>query len=78
MDEMLSELQFVLARVLWAPYCDRDRAILLAELAAKSHPDPAKRAAIASWLQQRATPPIDAFAVAYLRRSMRAATEPTW
>ena len=68
---MLSDLQFVLARVLWAPHCDRDRALALARLAAKQHPDPAKRAAIATWLNLRATPAIDDFAVAYLRRSLR-------
>lgn len=70
MDEMLCDLQFVLARVLWAPYCDRERAMLLAELAAKTHPDPAKRAAIAAWLQQRATPEIDTFAVAHLQEKL--------
>lgn len=68
---LLSELQFVLARILWAPYCDRDRALLLAELAAKTHPDPDKRAAIARWLELHATPAIDDFAVAYLRRALR-------
>ena len=69
---LLSDLQFVLARILWAPYCDRDRAILLAELAAKTHPDPAQRLAISNWLKMRAAPPIDEFALAHLRRSLRA------
>jgi hypothetical protein len=71
---LLSDLQFVLARILWAPHCDRERALLLAELAAKTHPDPAQREAIASWMKLRATPPIDNYAVAYLRRSLRATT----
>src|SRR5262249_42616767 len=51
-------------------YCDRERAVLLAELAAKTHPDPEQREAIAAWLKQRATPTIDKFAVAFLQRSM--------
>jgi predicted kinase len=64
----VSELQFVLARILWAPYCDRERAVLLAQLAAKTHPDPAKRAQIAAWLAERAQPPIDDVALAYLKQ----------
>ncbi|HET9991184.1 MAG TPA: hypothetical protein VFQ65_21775 [Kofleriaceae bacterium] len=50
---MLSDLQFVLARVLWAPTCDRDRALQLAELAARTHPDPDQRAQIQAWLELR-------------------------
>jgi hypothetical protein len=69
--EMISDLQFVLARILWAPYCDRDRAVVLAELAQKSHPDPVKRAQIAAWLELRATPVVDELAVADLRRRLR-------
>ena len=68
-----AELQFVLARILWAPYCDRERAVALAELAAASHPDPEKRELITQWLDVRATPPIDHFAIAHLRNSMRPA-----
>lgn len=68
---LLSDLQFVLARILWAPYCDRERAVALAELAAKTHPDPEQRAAISAWLALRLTPAIDDFAIADLRRSLR-------
>jgi hypothetical protein len=71
---LLSDLQFVLARILWAPYCDRERAVALAELAAKSHPDPERRAAIAAWLTLRLTPAIDDIAISDLRRSLRHAT----
>jgi len=67
---LLADLQFVLARILWAPHCDRDRAVLLAELAARTHPDPDKREAMAEWLKLRATPAIDHFALAYLRRNL--------
>jgi hypothetical protein len=52
---MISDLQFVLARVLWAPTCDRDRALQMAELAARSHPDPEQRATIQAWLELRLT-----------------------
>ena len=51
---MFSDLQFLLARVLWAPKSDRERALQLAELAARSHPDPDQRAAILTWLELRA------------------------
>jgi hypothetical protein len=51
---MFSDLQFVLARVLWAPTCDRDRALQMAELAARSHPDPEQRATILAWLELHA------------------------
>ena len=50
---MFSDLQFVLARVLWAPTCDRERALQMAELAARSHPDPEQRATILAWLELR-------------------------
>ena len=50
---LFSDLQFVLARVLWAPTRDRDRALQLAELAARTHPDPDQRAAIQAWLEHQ-------------------------
>ncbi len=50
---MFSDLQFLLARVLWAPKSDRERALQIAELAARTHPDPAQRAAIEEWLEAR-------------------------
>ncbi|MEO6773177.1 MAG: hypothetical protein ABI467_09145 [Kofleriaceae bacterium] len=50
---MFSDLQFMLARVLWAPTCDRERALQLAELAARTHPDSEQRAAIQAWLELR-------------------------
>ena len=72
---VISELQFVIARILWAPYCDRERAMVLAELAARRHPDPVKRAAMADWMRLRQTPPLDDVAVAHLRRELRAASQ---
>jgi len=68
---VIADLQFVLARILWAPYCDRERAIRLAELALRGHPDPAKRAAMTEWMKLRLTPPIDELAIADLQRSLR-------
>lgn len=77
MDEdaqaVISELQFVIARILWAPYCDRERAMVLAQLAAQRHPDAGKRAAMAEWMRVRQTPPLDDVVVAHLKRELRTA-----
>ena len=54
---LLSDAQFVIAQILWEPRCDRTRAVRIAALAAKTHPDPHKRAMIGDWLS-RAIPPI--------------------
>ncbi|HUJ58515.1 MAG TPA: hypothetical protein VLX92_08485 [Kofleriaceae bacterium] len=50
---LVADAQFLLAQVLWDPREDRERAIQLAELAARSHPDPATRAVIARWINYR-------------------------
>lgn len=68
----IADLQFVIARILWAPYCDRERAMLLAELASQRHPDPAKRVAIAEWITVRKTPPLEELVVAVLREELAA------
>ncbi len=71
---LLSDLQFILARILWAPHCDRDRALELAELASRTHPDPDQRAAIAAWLERHQPAArvrmIDELAVAQPRRRL--------
>ncbi|MEO8552441.1 MAG: hypothetical protein ABI678_20830 [Kofleriaceae bacterium] len=72
---MLADLEFTLARVLWAPYCDRERAVALAELAVQMQPDAARRAEILAWLQVRLTPPLDELAVATLQQRLRAAAD---
>jgi hypothetical protein len=73
----IADLQFVIARILWAPYCDRERAMLLAELAARRHPDPVKRVAIAEWMALRKTPPLDELVVAVLREELAAQSRDT-
>ena len=72
---LLSDVQFVLAQVLWDPRCDRSRALQIAALAAKSHPDPDRSAAIAGWLQLHAAPAVEDVAIEHLRESLRSASE---
>jgi len=71
----MADLEFTLARVLWAPYCDRERAVALAELAARTAPDPERQAEIVQWLQLRVPPPLDGLAVATLQARLRAAAD---
>ncbi|HTR52899.1 MAG TPA: hypothetical protein VMJ10_19425 [Kofleriaceae bacterium] len=58
-ESLLAEAQFLLAQVLWEPRIDRGRALRIARIAAKSHPDPRARAAIARWLGERIEPSLD-------------------
>ena len=69
---VIADLQFVIARILWAPHCDRERAMVLAQLAGQRHPDPARRVAIAEWMAVRQTPPLDELVVEVLREELAA------
>ena len=73
---LLAEAQFLLAQVLWEPRIDRSRALRIARIAAKTHPDPRARAAIAEWFRERnetEPSPLDELALEQLERELRAA-----
>ncbi|HEY1558994.1 MAG TPA: hypothetical protein VGF94_29430 [Kofleriaceae bacterium] len=74
---LLAEAQFLLARVLWNPHADRRRALRIARMAAKTHPDPLVRAEIVAWLRHRVPPPpsLDDLAIEVLRHDLRAGTD---
>jgi len=61
LETLLAEAQFLLAQVLWEPRADRRRALRIARIAAKTHPDPGARAEIADWFRERIDdiPPLD-------------------
>lgn len=60
---MLSDVQFILAQLLWEPRHDQDRALEIAKLAARTHPDPVRRAEIAAWLGKHTIPPVEEIAI---------------
>ena len=74
-ESLLAEAQFLLAQVLWEPRIDRRRALRIARIAAKTHPDPLARAAITRWLGQRTQlePSLDEVALEDLKADLRAA-----
>lgn len=50
---LLAEAQFLLAQILWDPRPDPERAVELARLAARIHPDDEARAVIEHWLDMK-------------------------
>lgn len=62
---LLSDVQFLLAQLLWEPRHDQDRALRIAELAARTHPDPVRRAEIVAWLNGHAIPPVEEITIEY-------------